>query len=323
MKSTWASGLTILLVGALAWAVAPESVPSTQPPGLTALELGDPLEPLSLEPERVASLPPSSPQPELPALPDTIAQARGSAGRAERAYPEGEGSEQVVVVTCRQLLVSDPRKAERLGRLLRAGATLQEAERALGRIDVDEATREYAIDELQPELRAEIETIPIGGWSSVRLWRGRAALFQVVAKEERPRSSLPALGENLDAREQDRIAGLRRPNASGNRAPVQAATADAQPATVVEQATPEYPENVQVSADVSVQVTVGLSDDFVDARVLSSSNSLFDQPALDAAQRSTYRSARRNGIPERGTVTLNFHFVAPGATPPQQDQQHD
>jgi hypothetical protein len=229
----------------------------------------------------------------------------------------------VLVVTCRQLLVSDPRIAERLGRLLRSGATLEEAEKALGRVDLDEATRKYAIDDLQPELRAEVEALPVGGWSDVRPWHGRSSLFQVVAKEDRPRGSVPELGQNLDAREQERIANLQRASSTGNRPSVPVANADVQPAAVVEQARAQYPPNVQESADVSVQVTVGLSDDYVDARVVNSTNSLFDQPALDAAQRSTYRSARRNGIPERGTVMLNFRFVAPGQETAPDTQPHD
>jgi TonB family protein len=67
---------------------------------------------------------------------------------------------------------------------------------------------------------------------------------------------------------------------------------------------------------VTVDVEVGLSDDLIDARIVHSSDTIFETSATDAARRSQYRSARRNGIPERGRVTMTFKFVAPQTPPP-------
>jgi len=306
-----ASGL--VLVVALQLALDPsraQNVASTAPPGLTQREIDDPLEPLSLEPGVAPVLPPA------PVIPDTAQAALPESTRAaaadSTALPPAEPAEQVLVVQCRQLLVSDPRQAERLAVLLRAGKSLDEARRAVGTVDIDESTRTYALDELQPELGAEVDSLAPGSWSRLREWRGRSALYQVVSKEEKPRDSIPALGEGLDAAEQQRVAGLRRSQPAAARAAPAPAEGDVQPATVVEKATPKYPEGIAESADVTVQVEVGLSDDYVGARIVSSTNAQFDQAALDAAQRSSYRSARRNGVPERGSVTIQFRFVAPG-----------
>jgi TonB family protein len=212
--------------------------------------------------------------------------------------------------------VSDPRKAERLVALLHAGATLEDARRTLGSIDVDERSRAYAMDDLQPDLRAEVDTLSAGEWSRIREWRGRSSVFQVVSKEERARSAIPQLGQGLDESEIERLANQQRAIAGRSRPPAETQAGDLQPASVVEQATPQYPPGIEESAEVTVQVEIGMSDDYVGARVVRSTNPQFDQAALDAAQRSSYRSARRNGIPERGNVTLNFRFVAPGQEPP-------
>jgi len=306
-------GLALLVS---AGATSAQTVAPTDPPGVTQREMEDPLEAWSLEPGRQ---PPVLPLPSLPspALPDTTrpSEPEGAQAPPTEIVPV-DSTEIVVVVQCRQLLVSDPRQARRLAELLRGGATLEEARRGLGAIDIDESMRLYALDDLRPDLRAEIDTLAAGSWSGLREWRGRTALFQVVSKEEKPRSALPALGEGLGATEVERLANLQR--AQPARAPVPSAppASDFEPATTVEQATPKYPEGVTESADVSVQVEIGLSDDYLTARIVSSTNSQFDQSALDAAQRSTYRSARRNGIPERGTVTINFRYVAPGQAPP-------
>jgi TonB family protein len=150
----------------------------------------------------------------------------------------------------------------------------------------------------------------------VRPWRGRSALFQVVSKGERQRGSVPALGQGLDREELERLAAQQRTVPPPPRPESQ--DPDFKPATVVQQAQAQYPQGIQESAEVTVQVDVGLSDDYIGARVLRSTNPIFDQSALDAAQRSTYRSARRAGIPERGTLNLVFRYVAPGQPMPSQ-----
>jgi TonB family protein len=284
---------------------------------LTPRERDDPLEPLSLEPGRpdAGVMPPPVAVPGAPI--DSLALPLPPPSSSRRAGRDStRDAERVVVVTCNQLLIDDPQLAERLARLLRAGAALEDAKRALGRTDLEPRRREYALDELAPEIRSTVEQLPEGGWSPVRPWRGRSALFQVVAKAERERGSIPDLGEGLGQSELDRLALQRsaaRQRSSGGPAfdPAQ----QYQPAAVVQQVVPEYPAGLTGSGDVVVQVEIGPSDDVTSSRVLSSFDRQFDQAATDAAQHSRYRSARRKGTPEAGSVTLTFKFVAPGEQP--------
>jgi TonB family protein len=231
-------------------------------------------------------------------------------------------AERVVVVTCRQLLIDDPRLAARLSQFLRAGASLEEATRALGRTDLVPRQREYAIDELQPEIRSEAERLPEGGWSEVRPWKGRSMIFQVVSREERTRGTIPRLGAGLDAAETDRLAQRAAAAQRAQSSQQIAESSEYQPAVVTEQAIPEYPGSLTEPGTVVVEVVIGVTDTPTSTRVLESSNRLFDQAAISAAQHSKYRSAKRRGIPEQATLTLTFNFVAPqpsDAGTPRQD----
>jgi TonB family protein len=223
------------------------------------------------------------------------------------------GAERVVVVTTRQLLVDDPRLAQRLAQLLRAGVSFEEATRALGRTGLELRQRTYAIDELSPEVRTEVERLPEGGWSDVRPWRGRSAIFQLVSREERTRGSIPRLGAGLDPVETDRLAqrsaAAQRAQQTAQREA--AATEGYEQAAVTEQVTPEYPASLTEPGKVVVEVDVGVTDTPTATRIVESSNAAFDQAALVAAQRSKYRAARRHGVPEQATITLTFNFVAP------------
>ena len=317
--------LRTVLVAACSVAAAASRAAETR---LTPGEQQDPLEPWSMEEvplERTQALvplpaparqdttaitmpapAPATPSP-APLVPDDSDPAAAARARAAK--------EQVLVVRCRQLLVGQPAAAERLGELLRSGSSLEAARRAAGSPEVTDRTRDYAIDELQPDLRREVESLPEGGWSRPRPWNGRVALFQVVSKETRERGTIPALGAGLSADEQSRLARTQRerpaPAAVAAATETNNETRDVEPAAVVQQGQVAPPENALTGGTVTVVVQVGRTDDVNDVRVEFSTDPMFNQAALDAARRSTYRSARRNGIPEPGTVKITFNFPAP------------
>jgi hypothetical protein len=290
---------------------------------LSPSEAADPLEPWSLEVNVQVPTPPPSrnPVPESPAIgpnPAPNPNPQAPLPPSDADLPNDPRSlEKVAAVTCRQILVADPQKAARLASLLHSGASLEDAQRALGRVDLVEVNRDYALEELSPEVRAEVERLPVGGWSSVRPWKGRSAIFQVVTKDERERRALPALGRGLDADEQNDLAAQRRQVARTQKPSAGDETADYENASVVTQVSPEYPPNATGPGEVTVQVQLGASDDVIDAIVMNTTDPIFEFPARDAARRSQYRSARRNGIPERSAVTLTFKFVAPQQPPAQ------
>ena len=293
---------------------------------LTQRESQDVLEPWSLENEPVTvPLAPPAPTP-VPARvnPDTTAARPAAPPRSEppaadsdvgAGAPGSAGREQILVVRCRQLLVGHRLAAERLARLLRSGASLEEARKAIGSIDIDDRTRDYAVDDLQPELRAEVEKLPEGAWSGVRNWNGRAALFQVVSKQRRERRSIPELGAGLDTDEQSRMARVQRPVQAPPSRPVADETADTEGAEVVNQVTPQYPEDAMAAGAVTVLVTVGRSDEVISVDIETSSDPVFNRAAQDAAHRSTYRAQRQGGTPVGGSVRVTFQFPAPQALP--------
>jgi hypothetical protein len=317
-----------VLLGALLLAVG-ERAAAQLPPGdvrLTPREQQDLLEPLSLEPARGNGPPPPVvPRPPPAAPADTTGGRAAIGGPAPTPGPQltpgtppapaaADSSEQVTVVRLRAVLVGGVDQAQRLVEMLRDGAKLEAAQRALGGLEIDEMTRDMALEDLQPSLRAELEKMRKGGWTNARPWRERAAIFQLVSQETRRRSTLPKLGDGLDAQEQSRLASLHHP--MPKRAPrVDNADADQNlvPAAVVQQERPAYPTTATMSGDVTVEVKIGLLDDVVDAKVTSSTDPIFEAPALEAARHSTYHSARRSGVPETGTLRLTFRFVAPNA----------
>ncbi len=291
---------------------------------LTPAESRDLLEPWTLEYESETAEPLLVGQPvPVAANPDTVAAHTAAPLRPAPPADDSEvggsvGREKVLVVRCRQLLVGQRRAAERLARLLRAGAPLEDARKAIGSIDIDDRTRDYAVEDLQPDLRTEVETLPEGAWSTVRDWNGRAALFQVVSKQTRERRSIPELGAGLGTDEQNRLAREQRPIPPSRPRPANDETSDLEGAEVVNQITPEYPEGATKAGEVTILVTVGRSDEVTTLETLSSTDPVFDQAAQDAARRSTYRAQRQSGVPVGGTVRVTFRFPAP-----QTQQPHD
>jgi TonB family protein len=284
---------------------------------LTREEIADPLAPWTLEAvvaRPVATAPGSSPM-----VPSDAPAETPPALEPERP-PRGD---EIPTVRCRQISLGSPDHARRLAALLQAGAALEDARRALGGVDLIERQRDYALEDLEPDLRAELESLPIGGWTRVRSWRGRSILVQVVSRAPRVRAALPALGEGLSDSERERLTTRFRLNAPPPPPPRGAERDDQaalQPAAVIEQAKPEPPAGLEQGGEVEVLVEVGREGEPVDVRVKYASNPLLEASALEAARRSRYRAATRLGIPEPGTVTLTFRYAAPGAPEEQSNE---
>jgi TonB family protein len=222
-----------------------------------------------------------------------------------------DSSEIVPVVRFRQILVSDPDRVPLLEQLLQAGMSLEEAKQSLGITDVDERTRIYAVDELAPDIQAEIEALPDSGWSRGRPWRGRTAFFQVLERDERGRATLPVLGENLDAQERSHLASSLRKLPQQTQPAATGLDANLTPAAVVEQVAAEYPPTATESGEVTLVVEVGRLGEVQNVRVENSTDRIFEEPAITAARESKYRAADRDGFPEPGTVRLIYKFAAP------------
>ena len=284
-------------------------------PRWTERERSDLLEPWSMEPGTATSAAPTPSRSQPPAsdAPDAGRDAAADAARPG-VVPQGEG---IDVVRCRQLIISQPARAERLVALLRAGTDLETAKRSLGGVDVVERTRDYPLADLEPDIRQEIAGLSDGGWSRVRTTRGRAVVFQLVAREHRDPASLPAFGTGLGADEMARVQRLQRPRPAPR--PVRDETSDAEGAAIVQQVDPEYPAGATESGSVTVRVQLGRADDVVDVQIESATHEIFKDAALRAARYSTYRTSRRDGIPEVSSVTVTFNFVAPPSLVPGAD----
>ncbi len=227
----------------------------------------------------------------------------------------------VEVVRCRQLLVSGTERAALLGRMLQRGIPLNEATRQLGIVDHQETVREYALADLQPALRTQIETLPDSAWSDARSWRGRTAFVQVLSREQRARSTIPKLGKGLDDAARQRLARLQRLQQRDARQQ-QNLDPDVEPAAVTDQKQPEYPAAATGGGTVVLLVDVGRLGEVLDVRVESSTDPIFESPAIDAARRSRYSAARRPpGIAEPGTVRLTYRFQAPDQNTTQDQQR--
>jgi len=88
---------------------------------------------------------------------------------------------------------------------------------------------------------------------------------------------------------------------------------------------PEYPADAKVaklSGQVVLHVVISKTGSVERAQVVSSTNSIFDQAAMDAVQQWTYRPYRLNGDPIEvdSTVTINFQLRPPtnSESPPGQ-----
>jgi TonB family protein len=311
-----------LILGAWCAMAAPGRAANGLDARLTPRERADLLEPWALEPrpgEVPMPVPPVLPVPAPPAA-DVPTDAEFGTPQTQPQAPGASDGVGVEIVRCRQLTIGQPARAERLAALLQSGADLETARRAVGGADIVERTREYALDELEPDIRAEIASLPEGGWSRVRTTRGRATIFQVVAKSRRDAATLPQLGAGLGHEEQARLQATLKPRPAPVQ-PVQDETRDVDAAAVVQQVQPEYPQGATTSGEVTVLVRIGRADDVIDAEVQNSTDPQFNEAALRAARRSTYRAARNDGIPEVSTVTVTFKFVAPAQAPGQDPMQ--
>jgi hypothetical protein len=267
-------------------------------------EPADPLEPWTLEPRGFV---PVAPFPSAGASPDTTALLLPG---ATRSVPLPGDDELVLLIVCRQVLISQPERAELLQQLLQVGVPLQEATRTLGIVDFVEIVREYAIDEVHPDVRAQILALPDSAWSTARPWRGRFAFFQILGREVRARGTLPRLGEGLGDQERARLSRLQRlPDTPQTQAPQPGQ--DYEPAQVVEQKQPDYPPAATETGEVVLVVEVGRGNSVLGVTVESSTDPIFEGPAIDAARASTYRAAQRGQVPEPGTVRLTYRFAAP------------
>jgi TonB family protein len=309
---TWAARVIGILLPAAGFA-APESPPAPpqpHPPRRVERlpEPEDPLEQWSLDPVPPAAAVGSVPAPS-PAIPDSLATPAPLSPPETTSVPTD--TVRVPVVHCRQILVSGPQRAAQLEKLLRLGVPLDKATKSLGITDLVQNTRTYAIDDLGPEIRAEIQSVPDSTWSRARPWRGRYALYQVLGREESPRSAVPKLGEGLDAQERSRLTAKlqRAPQPTVSQAPD--ASSDFVPASVEQQAPAEYPAAATGSGEVAIMVEVGRTGTPGDIRVDTSTDPIFEAPAKEAARNSRYRPATRSGIPEPGTVRLIYKFAAP------------
>jgi TonB family protein len=83
-------------------------------------------------------------------------------------------------------------------------------------------------------------------------------------------------------------------------------------APVIEKAfEPDYPKYAkQNNMEGTVMVRVTLSDrgKIEDARVVESSNNVFDEPALTAVRQFRFKPAYNRGEPVRSTVMVPVHF---------------
>jgi protein TonB len=78
----------------------------------------------------------------------------------------------------------------------------------------------------------------------------------------------------------------------------------------------------KLSGQVVLHVVISKTGSVERAQVVSSTNSIFDQAAMDAVQQWTYRPYRLNGDPIEvdSTVTINFQLRPPtnSESPPGQ-----
>ena len=89
------------------------------------------------------------------------------------------------------------------------------------------------------------------------------------------------------------------------------------PPTVVRRARATYPvaaERFGVSARVLVRAEVNADGTLRNVYIQESENPIFDESALAAARKTTFRPARRDGVPVEGGISLPFTFEAPNAS---------
>jgi len=268
---------------------------------------------------QLASVTPTPVEIAIPAPVDTTSASLLEFGHD--VLPDSLDDTEVSVIRCRQVLVSDPERAALLARMLQRGVRLDAATRKLAIVDYVDTVREYALEDLDTELRLQLEALSDSAWTEPRRWHGRTAFVQVLARENRPRSSIPGLGQGLSESERQRLSRLQRLQVRDHRTE-QVVDPGTEPAAVVDQLRPEYPPAATGSGRVVLIVEVGRLSQVLDVTVEHSTDPVFESAAIDAARRSRYRAAKRPpGIAEPGTVRLTYEFTAPESTDEQQQQQ--
>jgi protein TonB len=71
---------------------------------------------------------------------------------------------------------------------------------------------------------------------------------------------------------------------------------------------PAYAKEHSIAGNVSVQVTVSAKGKVEDARVLESTDRMFDEPALAAARQFRFKPALKDGQPVRAVVMVPVQF---------------
>jgi len=302
--------------------VAFRGLPWGAPPGPA-----DPLEPWSLSPQStvpgfspgaaagagVAIIPPS-----LPAADPGLETAPDVSGFLDA---DSSAVDATSVVVLQQILIENPHHARQLRDLFDAGVDWRSARQLLKLVNVQEYFREYAVEDLAAGMAAEVAALPDSSWSSGHPWRGRTMFYQVLARAQRSRASLPALGEGLDQSERARLAQLhpklRQPvvTTTGEQAPGE----DQLVTAVLERQEPAtFPADATMDGEVKLLVFLGRQGDVTRITVEETTSTifteaeLFEKAAIEAAQRSVYRPATRNGIPEPSTVRITYPFRVPG-----------
>ena len=318
--------ILVLGIGAAGTATAQSragfrGLPWGPPPGPA-----DPLEQWSLSPQ--ASIVPTTPAVVAPGvvLPvPTDPQSPQDPRFAPTPVPDIRGADSLAadaipVVMLQQILIANPNHALQLRDLFDAGVSWSEAQQLLKMHDFEEYLREYALEDLSTQIRQEVEALADSSWSSGHPWRGRTMFYQVLSRANRSRAALPELGQGLTAQERSKLASLRpqlrQPSSGGvdNRENPDSAVIQV---VIIKQEAPVYPEDAFddpiefIDGEVVLIVSIGRQGDVTDIEVDRSSSRLFEDAAREAAQKSEYRSASRGGIPEPGTIRLNYTFKVP------------
>ena len=316
--------LLLSLTAALALAQQrdlPRGLPWGAPPGPA-----DPLEPWSLEPQgevRQSNLGAGAvgagvgvalPTPTLP-TPTTDPRLDAPPDLTGILPADSTAVDATSVVLLQQILIENPHQARQLRDLFDAGVSWSSARPLLKLGTVQEYTREYALEDLAAEMALEIAALPDSTWSSEHPWRGRTMFFLVLARAERSRASLPALGAGLNSHERNRLVqlhpNLRQPviKASGETSPSES---DLVAAVLEKQEQPIFPEEANMDGEVTLLVFIGRQGDVTKVTVVESTSILFEKAAIEAAQRSVFRSATRNGVPEPSSLKITYPFRVPG-----------
>jgi TonB family protein len=255
-----------------------------------------------------------------PAAPPQVRDPRLDPAPDFLSFPgaDSTAADATAVVVLQQILIDNPHHARQLRTLFDAGVTWDSARSLLKLGEVKEYRREYAVDDLAGDMAIEIAALPDSSWSSGHPWRGRTMFYRVLGRASRSRASLPALGQGLDANERARLAELRpklrEPVIQGtdNR---QIDAEDFVEAVLAKQEPATFPEQATTDGEVTLVVHLGRLGDVSKVEVEDSTDAIFEQAAIDAARRSEYRSATRNGVPEPSTLRITYPFRVPAPVP--------